>query len=450
MATPGYICHANTLADRILRGDLAAGSRLWPVREYAYQHGIAASTAARVYAELVRRGLVSGEVGRGSYVRGPAAPVALSEPSIQWPIDLEFNAAPAEADEIERLSAILARVMTHEPVRSINGASSAFGSPTARQAVADHLAYGGWHPVPGSILFAGGGRQAIAGAIAALSAPGEPVAMEALTYPMTKAIAAQLGRPAVPIALKPGGVDAQAIETVWRAHGARVVYLQPTLHNPLGITLDIAQRQAIADCLETHDLYLIEDSVYAFLDDEAPAPIASLAPDRVIHIDSLSKRGFSGMPLGLVSVLNGELRDRLANVLRTGSWLAPAALVAMAGELAKDDLLREMEQRRRQDAAARHALIAEYFDSEHVKTNPRAYHAWLTLPRPWRADAFRAEAIRMGVAVTAASNFAVQSHYAPNAVRLALSKPPLTQLNDALQRLARLIRSGDEMTLGTE
>ena len=59
----------DALARDIAAGRLRAGERLPPQREFADQKGIAVSTASRVYAELVRRGLVIGEVGRGTFVR---------------------------------------------------------------------------------------------------------------------------------------------------------------------------------------------------------------------------------------------------------------------------------------------------------------------------------------------------------------------------------------------
>ena len=60
---------ADNLASDILAGRLKPGERLLPQREFAYQHKIAPSTASRVYSELVKRGVVTGEVGRGTYVK---------------------------------------------------------------------------------------------------------------------------------------------------------------------------------------------------------------------------------------------------------------------------------------------------------------------------------------------------------------------------------------------
>src|SRR5467141_868184 len=87
-----YLRLADAVAAEIENGGLKPGDQLPPQRNFAYERKIAVSTAGRVYAELLRRGLVVGEVGRGTFIsgdarRGVAAP---SEPrGIR--IDLEFN-----------------------------------------------------------------------------------------------------------------------------------------------------------------------------------------------------------------------------------------------------------------------------------------------------------------------------------------------------------------------
>src|ERR1700753_373675 len=87
-----YLALADTIAAEIADGTLKPGDRLPPQRNFAYDRKIAVSTASRVYSELLRRGLVVGEVGRGTFIsgdakRGAAAPSERS--GIR--IDLEFN-----------------------------------------------------------------------------------------------------------------------------------------------------------------------------------------------------------------------------------------------------------------------------------------------------------------------------------------------------------------------
>jgi DNA-binding transcriptional regulator YhcF (GntR family) len=75
MSKSEYLKLADTVAAEIADGTLKPGDRLPPQRNFAYERKIAVSTASRVYAELLRRGLVVGEVGRGTFISewdGPA------------------------------------------------------------------------------------------------------------------------------------------------------------------------------------------------------------------------------------------------------------------------------------------------------------------------------------------------------------------------------------------
>lgn len=75
--TPPYEQLRRQLAGLILRGELAAGDRLPPVRQLAGDLGLAAGTVARAYRELDAEGLVMGRRGGGTVVAdgqvGPGA-----------------------------------------------------------------------------------------------------------------------------------------------------------------------------------------------------------------------------------------------------------------------------------------------------------------------------------------------------------------------------------------
>src|SRR5437016_2132095 len=90
MSIPAFAQLADGIAADIAAGRLKPGERLPPQRTFAYERGIAASTASRVYSELLRRGLAVGEVGRGTFISGRPEQVALTEPHASS-VDLEFN-----------------------------------------------------------------------------------------------------------------------------------------------------------------------------------------------------------------------------------------------------------------------------------------------------------------------------------------------------------------------
>ncbi|MFG2397341.1 aminotransferase-like domain-containing protein [Streptomyces lydicus] len=436
-----YRAIAEGVAADIAAGRLRPGDRLPPLRRFARDRRIASSTAARVYRELGRRGLTVGEVGRGTFVRAaaPTAEPALAEPG-EAAVDLEIN-FPVLPEQPALLAKSLEPLLRPDALAGALRAVGAAGTAAARQAAAAHLARGGWAPDPGRLLFAGNGRQALAAALAALAPAGERLGVEALTYPVVKGIAARLGVTLVPLAMDEHGLTPGALRA---AAPLRAVYLQPTLHNPLGHTMPDARRAELADVLAELDLYAIEDAIYGFLRDDL-APFAAHAPERTFVVDSLSKRLAPGLSLGFLTVPEGRTQDAAA-ALRSGTWTASRFALEAATRWMADGTAAAVEEAKRGDAAARQRLVAERLAGFRVRADPHAYHCWWELPEPWRADTFVAAAARRGIAVTPAGAFAVGTGHAPNAVRLALASPSHGALAEALGVLGELAHGSPEDT----
>ncbi|MFE5973387.1 PLP-dependent aminotransferase family protein [Streptomyces sp. NPDC056460] len=442
------------IADRVEAavrdGRLRPGDRLPPQRVFARRHTIANSTAIRVYGELARRGLVVGEVGRGTFVRAapPLPGPALAEASGAAPVDLQLNypAAEGQSELMARALAALARsdVLTE----AVSRPAAATGTPEARDAAAAVLARPGWAPDPESVLFAGNGRQAIAAALSALVPAGGRLGVEALTYPLVKAVAETLGIRLVPLALDEEGVRPEALAAAHRAAPLAAVYLQPTLHNPLSSTAGEGRRAELAELLRNLDLTAVEDTTWAFLAPDAPAPLAAHAPERVLLVDSLSKRLAPGLTVGYL-VVPGRLRTAVAESLRSGAWTAGGLALAAATRWTGDGTVAEVVAAKRADARARHALVRRRLAGQAVRASPYAYYCWWELPAPWRAETFTAAAAaRAGVAVTPGGAFAVAGRdgagAAPDAIRVGLASPPRAVLDEALGRLAALAAEGAE------
>ncbi|MFJ9847988.1 PLP-dependent aminotransferase family protein [Streptomyces sp. NPDC101150] len=434
-----YRVIADELAAEIAAGRIRPGDRLPPLRRYARQRGIASSTAARVYRELTRRGLTVGEVGRGTFVRtsAPAAEPALAEPGGAR-IDLELN-FPVLPGQPARLAESLQHLLRDDVLGDALRPVGVAGTGPAREAAASHLARGDWAPDPQRLLFAGNGRQAIAATIAALVPAGERLGVESLTYPVVKGIAARLGVTLVPLAMDEHGLLPEAIDA---APPLRAVYLQPALHNPLGITMPDHRRERLAETLRRHGLFAIEDAIYGFLRRDL-RPLAALAPERTVLVDSLSKRLAPGLTLGFVMPPEGRTQE-FAAALRSGTWTAARFALDAATRWMADGTAAAVEEDKRRDAANRQRLAAERLAPHAIQADPHAYHLWWQLPDPWRADTFVAAAARHGIAVTPSGAFAVGPGHAPNAVRLALASPPLDALADALGVLAELAQGTPE------
>lgn len=442
MHSANYTELADAVVADIRAGKLRPGDRLPPQREFAYSRGIAVSTAQRVYAELSRRGVVSGEVGRGTFVRlaVPAARLAVGEPtSLTIDLDLNFPTVP-EQDAL--LSGSLAELMRRdEEWHAAFLPARAYGTRALRSTTAAFVSPGGrWPHITESLLFAGSGKQAIAAVLAATVRRGEVLGVEALTYPFIKTIAQQLGVRLFPLPLDDEGVMPDALIEAHRDVGLSAVYLQPTLQNPLGVSMSPARRSQIVDVLNTEHILAIEDAVYAFLDPH-PARLYGFGSNQVVLIDSLSKRLAPGLTLGIIAAPRA-LHENISKALYAGAWVAPSLAQTVCARWMADGTAARIVEAKRADAIARQKLARQWLGRFGLIANPQAYHCWLPLPAAWRADTFAAAAARHYIAVTPGSSFAGTPGHVPSAVRLALSAPPMEILSEALEKLASILDGG--------
>lgn len=437
---------ADKFAEEIQQGHLRAGTKLPTQRHFAYKRGIAVSTASRVYAELVRRRLVVGEVGRGTFVAGASLQTASPGEAHDGRIDLEFN-----FPTVPQQAGLIARSLTGLQRAHIAGSAVAPVTPrhvdAARKVFAEFLGTSNWQPPRDALVFTGSGRQSIAAAFSALVSVGGRIAVEALSYPLIKSIAARLGASIVPIAMDDHGIVPDALSSAHRKSALSAVYVQPVVHNPLGHSMSAERREEIVRLASKLDLTIIEDRVYGFLSDVPP--LVSLAPDRCIVIDSLSKRIAPGVSVGMLHV-PGSLCDRVWSTVRGGAWAVSPLSLEVGVRLVLDGAAAEIVKLKRRDARWRQAIVSKALAGHVFEADPASYHLWLKLPESWRSEAFAAAAARAGVAVTTSSAFAMAPGHAPNAVRLALGLPSHDELRVASARLANLLRGRPEVADVTE
>ena len=442
-----YLKLADAVAVEIASGALRPGDRLPPQRSFAYERKIAVSTASRVYTELLRRGLVVGEVGRGTFIaNGVSRSIAAPTEPRGARIDLEAN-YPVLPGQSAMIAKSLAGLDRSDALEAALRQVTSTGTPIARKISAAYLARKDWSPAPEQLVFTGSGRQSIAAALAAVVPTGGRCGVEALSYPFVKGIAARLGVTLVPLAMDEHGVRPDALQKAHREAHLSAIYIQPVVQNPLGITMPAARRSDLVRVVEKLDLTVIEDAVYGFLDDEAP--LAALAPDRCITLDSLSKKVAPGLALGFL-VSPPRLRESIIASVRSGGWTAAGFAFSAGQRLMQDGTVAELTRLKRIDATQRQQMAAKYLAGREIQANSKSYHLWLTLPPHWRSQTFVAAAARREIALTPSTTFAIAHGHAPNAVRLALAAPAIDQLEVALRSLADLLNATDEDIDSTE
>lgn len=441
---PRYLAIADAIAAAVADGTLAPGARLPTHRDLAWRLGVTVGTVTRAYAEAERRGLIAGEVGRGTFVRDagangrylghPTLP-AVSEPRI-----LLHHAEPPAVPARAAWSASLRDIAADPRSLELLDYPPSPGRPAHRAAAAAWLARCGVEAAPERIFLANGAHAGLLAVLMALARPGDRMLAATLNYPGVYAQARQLGLRLEPVAGDAGGILPEALEAACRAGEARLLYLVPTLHNPTSATLDGERRMAIAEIARRHDLLVIEDDVFRRLAEDLPPPIAALAPERSFYIVSLSKTTAPGLRCGFVACPP----DRFAEVLRAldASSGKPAPLAAELGRRwIEDGTAERILTQVRAELRARADLACSLLAGASFTSAPGSLYLWLRLPEPWRPSDFVAAALERDVLITPAQPFAFQSRHEERAVRLCLGGPAdRASLQAGLERLAALLR----------
>jgi len=471
---PVYIAIADALAADVRRGRLNVGDRLPTHRALAERLGVNVVTVTRAYAEAARRGLVEGEVGRGTFVRfAPREDPRFlrPRPQVRHGIDFGHN-VPACDPELLDVSVVSDLVAADEGRELLRTGYVTAGLEEHRAAGAKWIARTGLEVDPERVLITGGAQHALSIALSAICEPGDLLLCEELTYPGIKAIASLLRLRTAGVALDARGIVPESFEEACRKGNARALYTMPTLQNPTGTVAPLERRRELIEIARRYHVVLIEDDTTSFLCADAPPTLAELAPDLSVFVTSLSKSLAAGLRIGYLVTPRGSAlsAQRMLAAASALTWMTPPLTAAIAARWIEDGTAERVVEAKRSEAAERRALFdAILGDSilggptrgDSIRANdaasapatvshPSASAVWLPLPAPWRAHDFVAEAERRGVSPTGPDHFVVGRGAAPHAVRLTLGTPATREECEAgLRVVAELLAGAPEVGAAT-
>ena len=429
----------DALAADIRAGKIPPGTRLPTHRELAAREGLALVTATRVYAELAAMGLVSGETGRGTFVRDTSLSPGHGIDQRVFAddvVDLNFNypSLPGQADLLRNALRALASSGDLEAVLRYQ---SHGGRPHERASVALHLEQRGLTVPADQVLIVNGAQHGLAVAALAMLQPGDAIAVDALTYPGLKVLAQAHRLELVPLPAATDGPDLAALAQLCVTRRIRAIYTMPTLHNPLGWVTPQQSRQQLVAIAREHGLLIIEDAAYAYLVEQPPPPLAALAPESTLYVSGLSKSVATGLRFGFL-VAPTQFIGVLERAIRATTWNTPALMTAIATGWLNDGTVTRLEAQKRTDARYRQAVARNVLDGLNLIGHPSSYFLWLPLPGEARADQVAAALMRETVSVSTAEPFATTNN-PPHAIRLALGSVNLDVLAQSLDKVKQVI-----------
>jgi len=445
---PAYLSLAEQFARAIHDGQLPNATRLPTHRKLAYELGLSVQTVSRAYEELIRRGLISGEIGRGSFVqtvRREVEPPYLPE-RLGELIDLSILKPVCEPMHLDRLKQALTWLGEHLPSSSGLSFRPNVVFPRHRAIAVDWLKVCGITASPQNISLTNGATAAMTVALMSVAPPGSSVATEAIGHHTLVPLASYLGFNLHGLPIDSDGIIPDALDEACCVSDIRAVFIQPSVINPTATLMSEARRAALVEVARKHDIAIIESDVLGPLVSDRPAPIACMAPERTLYLTSFTKITVPGLRIGYL-LAPDRYAAAVANRHLVSNWMATPIIAEIASKWVTDGTAMELVNWQRNALRRRQVIVAEILGGSRVRTHPNALHLWLPLSEHHTEEGFVAQARLQGVAIAPGASFRTSDAPWQPAVRVSLGSTTEAELRTGLGVVARLLLGKPEYLL---
>ncbi|WP_028449548.1 aminotransferase-like domain-containing protein [Chitinibacter tainanensis] len=464
-----YEALAELLAADIRNGTLPPGTRLPSVRKLRAQHQVSPATIFAAYHRLEDRGLVRAHERSGYFVRGQAS-APLAEPQTH-----ATTLPPAEVDISQLVFSILGAAQD----RAVVPLGSAFPSPRhfplprlAKSLASSARFIDPWETVaslpPGhlplrqqialrylglgiaqpadQIIITNGALEALNLALAALTQPGDLVAIESPGFYAALQAIERLKLKAIEIPVCPKeGLDLDVLAELLAAHPIKACWLMTSFQNPMGVSLSDEKKQRLVQMLSARQIPLIEDDVYGELYFGQRQPLPAKAFDRagwVLHCGSFSKCLAPGYRIGWIAPGRFARQVEQLKLMTTLSASVPAQ-AALADYLqtgAYDKHLRKLRHVLEGQLALMNDAIRRYFPPAVRVSRPQGgYFVWLEFPAGFDTLQLHRQAAAHGISIAPGPIFSASRQF-QHCMRLNFGGQWGAEFEQAMQTLGRLIR----------
>jgi DNA-binding transcriptional MocR family regulator len=441
---PRYVAIVEALSEAIQTGRLCAGDRVPPQRELAKLIGVTPGTTARAYAIASKRGLISGETGRGTHVRKEATYPRLFQKELAPKLSVDVNRpslyANRHLEEGVLANLALPRAPSDRLQRVLSESIAAIApeaaapSPDYRQYLTDfsprHCGIGaewlrqmGFQANAEDVMLTGGAHIGIFLILTFQNLQTLPILMSAVTYGGMRHLQSINGRQMIDIEHDDEGIVPAALEGACRRGMGKMLFVQTAVHNPLSVVTPPHRREEIAAIARRFDLIVIEDNAALVAPANDGPIIAELIPERTFLISSTSKSLTPSAPLGIVRAPPGWA-SQLVTSMRMHHFYPSVLNYAVVERLLKDDVVKDIWADNAEVVNRRGQIARSIFGSELFRPGPLSHYGWLSLPDGWHPESFTTAARQAGIEVGGSREFTLKgANHAQEGIRISLTGP---------------------------
>lgn len=339
---PAYLRLYERLRVEIVRGDYPFGARMPSKRQLAEEEGLSVVTVEHAYALLTDEGYLEARRRSGHYVQFhdtdgfvPSAPVRPAAVPAGERADFPFSV----------LSRVMRRVIS-EYGEQLLEKSPNNGCDALRQAISRYLARSRGIRVKPEQIFVGSGAEYLYGLVVQLLGRGCMFALEDPSYEKIRLVYEANGADCVMLKMGADGIRSDALFGC----AAGALHVTPYHSFPSGVTASASKRHEYAAWAEERGAYIIEDDYDSEFSAAAKQveTIFSVAPERVIYINTFSKTFAPSMRMGYM-LLPAPLMREYAERLDFYSCTVPVfEQLVLAEFIDNGDFERYINRRRRE------------------------------------------------------------------------------------------------------
>jgi GntR family transcriptional regulator / MocR family aminotransferase len=348
-----------SLRERIRAGNLAADTRLPSTRALADTLGVSRGVVSEAYGQLAAEGYLS--TRQGAPVRVAAAVHGVERPpagSLLRRYAYDFHPGLPDLAGFPR-EAWMRSVRTALRGSALDalGYGDPRGAPPLRETLAEHLGrVRGCDADPDHMIVCTGFMQGFSLLCRALRGRGvERIALEEPGWHNHRLIAEQAGLEIVPIPVDEQGIVVERLA----AADVSTVLVTPANQFPSGAVLTPARRAALVDWAGEENLIVEDDYDSEFRYDRvAVGALQGLAPERIAHLGSASKRLAPGLRLGWMLLPSWLTWEVTAGKTIEDGGSEIVGQLALRDFIAKGELDRHIRRMRLRYRSRREALLA--------------------------------------------------------------------------------------------
>ncbi|MCJ7423874.1 PLP-dependent aminotransferase family protein [Candidatus Bathyarchaeota archaeon] len=226
----------------------------------------------------------------------------------------------------------------------------------------------------------------------------------------------------------------------------KFIYVVPDFQNPSGVTLSLERRKKLLELAYHYEVPILEDSPYRdlrFRGEPIPAIYSLDKQSQVIALGTFSKILCPGLRLAWI-MAPSEWMDRMVVAKQAMDLCCPTYNQLIVAEFMKRGLMRKQVENIRnlygRKVEVMLAALKKHMPKGVTWTNPEGgLFLWVRLPKHISANDLLPKAIANKVAYVIGSAFHC-SGKGQNTLRLNFSYPTEQQIDEGIQRLAKMIR----------